>query len=91
MSEVETFSATHFKAHCLEILDRLAERKLTRAMVTKRGKVVAILIPPENNAISVENIQGFMKGSVILPEGFDLTAPVLDEPLNAELGKLFDD
>jgi hypothetical protein len=29
-----------------------------------------------------------MRGSVVIPEGFDLTEPVLDEPLDAELGIL---
>jgi hypothetical protein len=31
---------------------------------------------------------GFMRGSVVVPEGFDLTAPVMDEPLSAERGVL---
>jgi hypothetical protein len=29
-----------------------------------------------------------MRGSVIIPEDFDLTAPALDEPLDAERGIL---
>jgi hypothetical protein len=36
----------------------------------------------------VSDIYGFMRGSVIIPEGFDLTEPVLDEPPDAELGIL---
>jgi hypothetical protein len=91
MSDVETFTATDFKAHCLEILDRLAQRKLTRALVTKRGKVVAILTPPDTDNAMVADIYGCMKGRVRIPEGFDLTAPVLDEPFLAERGLLFDD
>lgn len=91
MSETETFSASVFKAHCLEILDRLAGHQLSRAVVTKRGRPVAILVPHEDDVISVETIQGFMKGSVVMADGLDLTEPVLDEPLDAELGKLTGD
>jgi hypothetical protein len=91
MRPVATFTATHFKSHCLQILDQLAQRKLTRAHVTKRGKLVAVLIPPDDRPVSFADIHGFMRGSVIIPDGFDLTAPVLDEPLNAERGLLFDD
>jgi hypothetical protein len=29
-----------------------------------------------------------MRGSVVIPDGFDLTAPALDEPLDAEAGIL---
>ena len=85
----QTISATEFKAHCLEILDRLAARELTQVSVTKRGKVVAVLTPPPQAVpATLDDIYGFMRGSVIIPEGFDLPAPVLDEPLDAELGIL---
>jgi prevent-host-death family protein len=85
-----TISATEFKAKCLELLDRLAERKLTRIEVTKRGRVVAVLTPPEE-AGGFDQLYGFMEGSVVVPEGFDLTAPVIDEPLNAEQGRLYEE
>jgi hypothetical protein len=42
MEPVATFTATEFKTHCLRILDQLANHKLTRAHVTKRGKVSVI-------------------------------------------------
>lgn len=32
-------------------------------------------------------LHGFMRGSVIIPPDFDLTAPVIDEPLDAESGE----
>jgi hypothetical protein len=91
MTETRTFGAADFKARCLEILDLLATRQLTRVLVTKRGKVVAVLTPPEVSEAEAAGLHGFMKGSVILPPGFDLTAPVLDEPLNADHGALFDE
>jgi hypothetical protein len=33
-------------------------------------------------------LHGFLCGSVIAPQGFDFTAPVLDEPLSAEGSEL---
>jgi prevent-host-death family protein len=88
MQDTQTINATEFKAKCLDILDRLAERKLTRVTITKRGKVVAVLTPPEEAAVSVRQLHGFLRGSVIAPADFDFTAPVLDEPLSAEAGAL---
>jgi hypothetical protein len=88
MDRVQTFTATEFKARCLEIFDQLASHKLARAQVTKRGKVVAILTPPEHKPLSFADIHGFMKGRVHLPPDFDLTEPILDEPFLADQGVL---
>lgn len=85
----QTISATEFKARCLEILDQLAERRIAEVSVTKRGRVVAVLTPPPQSVpATLDDIYGAMRGSVIIPEGFDLTAPVLDEQLDAEQGIL---
>jgi prevent-host-death family protein len=46
MPRSETISATEFNAQCLDILDRINRRELDRVVVTKRGRVVAVLIPP---------------------------------------------
>ena len=88
MTEVQSFTATDFKAKCLEILDRLAARKLTRVTITKRGKIVAVLTPPDDAQSAIRQLHGFMHGSVIAPPDFDLTAPVLVEALSAESGEL---
>ncbi len=87
MAETETISASEFKAKCLSLLDRLAARQLERVVITKRGRVVAVLTPPEDDATSVRAIHGFLRGSVAIPAGFDLTALVLDESLTAEQGE----
>ena len=84
----ETISATEFKAKCLEILDRISSRQLERAVVTKRGRVVAVLVRPEDEADQVRRLHGFMRDSVVIPSGIDLTAPTFDEPLSARRGKL---
>jgi prevent-host-death family protein len=88
MPSVQSFTATDFKAKCLDILDRLAARKLTRVTITKRGKVVAVLTPPDDPASAIHQLHGFMRGSVIAPPDFDFTAPVLDEALSADAGEL---
>ena len=84
----ETYGAADFKANFLAILDRLARRDVDRVTITKRGHAVAVLTPPPSVAEAVEALHGFMRGSVGVPEGFDLLAPVLDEPLTASEGKL---
>ena len=84
----QTITATEFKAKCLDILDRVRAHDYDRVVITKRGKPVAMLVPPDAPAQAVQRLHGFLKGSVIVPAGVDLTAPVLDEPLAAEQGDL---
>jgi antitoxin (DNA-binding transcriptional repressor) of toxin-antitoxin stability system len=84
----ETYGAADFKANCLAILDRLARRDLDQVTITKRGHAVAVMTPPPSVAEAVEALHGFMRGSVVVAEGFDLLAPILDEPLTASEGKL---
>jgi prevent-host-death family protein len=84
----ETISASKFKAKCLEILSRLSTRNLTRVTITKHGRPVAVLTPPDDAAESVRHIYGFMKGSVVGLEDYDLTEPILDEPFSAETGDI---
>ena len=90
MQEAQCYTATEFKAKCLDILDRVAAHKFTRVTITKRGKVVAVLTPPEDSETTVRQLHGFLRGSVLAPPGFDFTAPVLDEPLSAEDGELLE-
>ncbi len=88
MSSVQSFTTTEFKAKCLDIVDQLAARKFTRVTVTKRGRVVGVLTPPDTDETAVRQLYGSMRVSVILPPDFDLTAPVLHEPFLAETGAL---
>ena len=80
----ETISASEFKAKCLEILGQLGSRKLTRVTITKHGRPVAILTPPDEAAETVQRLHGFMKGSVVGLGDIDLTEPILDEPFSTE-------
>jgi antitoxin (DNA-binding transcriptional repressor) of toxin-antitoxin stability system len=56
--------------------------------ITKRGKVVAVLTPPDEPEASARLLYGFIRGSVIAPEDFDFTEPALDEPFSAASGEL---
>ncbi|AMK23255.1 MULTISPECIES: type II toxin-antitoxin system Phd/YefM family antitoxin [Sphingomonadaceae] len=84
----ETYGAADFKTNCLAILDRLARHDVDQVTITKRGRAVAVLTPPPSTTDAIEGLHGFMRGSVSVPTGVDLLAPVLDEPLNAQDGKL---
>jgi antitoxin (DNA-binding transcriptional repressor) of toxin-antitoxin stability system len=75
----ETISVTNFKARCLDILKRLGQRKLDKVTVTRHGTVVAVITPPPSTTGSIRSLHGFMKGSVLIPEGMDLTDSTLDE------------
>jgi len=81
-----TVSASVFKARCLELFKALEARKLARVTVTRRGKPVAELVPPRE--VARPSLWGGHPGSVWVAPGVDLTEPVLDEPLDAELGIL---
>jgi hypothetical protein len=87
MASERTIAASEFKAKCLDLLDQLASRKLTRLCVTKRGRIVAVVTPPDDIR-EVEHLHGFLRGSVLAPDGFDFTAPALDEPLSADRGNI---
>jgi antitoxin (DNA-binding transcriptional repressor) of toxin-antitoxin stability system len=75
----KTLSATEFKAKCLDLMDQLASGQLKRVIVTKRGKVVASLVPPESAAptpVDADVFWGCMKDVTNIPDGFDLTQPL---------------
>lgn len=91
MGETATITATEFKATCLGLLDKLAAREITRLEVTKRGKVVAVLTPPEPAKNPVDELFGAMRGCVIAPPDFDFTAPVFDGVMHAAEGKVLSD
>lgn len=86
MPDTPIVSASDFKTHCLDLLDRVADHRLERVTITKRGRVVGVLVPPDTDVASVQALHGFMCGSVIVPQDVDLTDPVLDEPFLAEDG-----
>ena len=84
----ETIGATEFKTRCLEILDRLSAREVSRVTITRRGRPVAVLVPPDDVQDAVRRIHGFLRGSVVIPAETDLTAPAIDQPFDAAAGRL---
>jgi hypothetical protein len=85
MDDVLRVSATEFKARCLAIFKDLEARRIGRVFVTRRGRVVAELTPPRTE---LPTLWGAHRGSVQVDRGVDLTAPVLDEALDAAAGIL---
>lgn len=82
----EVLSVTDFKAHCLELFDRLTKGSLDCIEVTRRGKVVAIVKPPAAAEDQARSVHGCMKGMAVIAPGIDLTAPVLDDSVEAAEG-----
>lgn len=85
MDDILRVSATEFKARCLAIFKDLEARRIGRVLVTRRGRPVAVLTPPR---IDLPTLWGAHRGSVEVEPGTDLTAPVLDEALDAAAGVL---
>ena len=88
MPDIDTLNASEFKAKCLDLLDQVNDGRIGRLVVTKRGKPVAVVTAPPVTEEAVRRFLAGMRGSVIIPEGVDLTEPALDEPMDAELGIL---
>ena len=85
MDDVLQVSATEFKARCLAIFKDLEARRIGRVLVTRRGRPVAELTPPRTD---LPTLWGAHRGSVEVAPGTDLTAPVVDEALDAAAGVL---
>ena len=85
MSEARTITATEFKATCLDLLDQVGSGKISRLTVTKRGKPVAVIVPPAGGQHPFDVLYGMMKGSVIAPPDFDFTAPAFEGVMEAAM------
>ncbi len=74
----QTITATEFKAKCLDLLDQVASKRLDRVTVTKRGKVVGMLVPPATPSKSYEDLWSCMTGTVFIAADAYLTEPVIE-------------
>jgi hypothetical protein len=72
--QILEISASEFKAKCLGLF----------VVITRRGKPIAELTPSRRQ---VPDLFGCMKGSVVIPPGFDLTAPILANIPEAKSGE----
>jgi antitoxin (DNA-binding transcriptional repressor) of toxin-antitoxin stability system len=86
----KTVSVTEFKAKCLGLIDGVNSKRLHRVTIVKRGRVVAALVRAEPKTAKKAKpfAHGFLKGSVVIPEGLDLTKPVFEGEIDAESGIL---
>src|SRR5881396_727169 len=69
-THIVRISAAQFKARCLELMDRVSERR-QELIITKHGRPVAKLVPIEEEAAPVF---GYMKNAVV--SYGDLISPV---------------
>ncbi len=79
-----TVNADDFRARCLELLKALEAGRLVRVVI-RHDRVVAEITPPRTEPL---RLWGAMRGSVTIAPGVDLTEPVINGPLDAELGIL---
>jgi antitoxin (DNA-binding transcriptional repressor) of toxin-antitoxin stability system len=79
--QILEISASEFKAKCLGLFKDLEARRYRKVVITRRGKPIAELTPSKRD---VPDLFGCMKGSVVIPPGFDLTAPILADIPEAE-------
>lgn len=75
---MQTITATEFKAKCLDLFDQVANGTIDGVAITKRGRIVGILRPPERDAAPA-SVFGHMRGTVTIPVDFDLAAPISPE------------
>lgn len=85
-----TVSASDFKAKCLEYFDRLARHEVDSISVTKRGKTVAVVHPPQLTYEEALAVHGSMRGRFIqLDPTCDLVGPIAgDQEFEPEIGNL---
>lgn len=84
----KTIGSAEFKANCLAIIESLQKHVIDRVTITRRGQPVAVMTAPPTKIELAESLHGCMRGSVHIPDDFDLTAPILDEAFDAERGAL---
>jgi prevent-host-death family protein len=84
-----TLSVSEFKAKCLDIMKRLGEHRLRKVTITRRGKPVAVVTPPQVDEPTVRSLLGSMKDRTWIDPSVDLTKPISDEEWNAEKGILY--
>ena len=77
-------SVSEFKAKCLAIFKQLEAHRVEKVVITRRGKPVAELRSPVVKARTP--LYGCMKGRTFIPPDLDLTAPLIEDIPEAEVG-----
>lgn len=73
---VVTVSVTEFKAKCLSLFDDLEDHRIAKIVVTRHGRPVAELNPPDR---TLSPLFGAHPGSVEVVGDYDLTQPTFDD------------
>jgi len=73
---MKTMTITDFKAHALQVIGRVAERK-ERVLVTKRGKPIAEVVP----YTEAEPVAGKLSEALVFEK--DIVSPLGEEMWNA--------
>lgn len=84
----ETLAISDFKANCLQLIKRLASHELAKITVTRHGKPVAVVTSPPSREEELRAVAGSMKGMAVPLGDFDLTEPIFDGEMDADLGIL---
>lgn len=84
----QTLSVTDFKAHCLDLLKQIGDRRIGKLTVTRHGKPVAVVTAPPDVKFDARQLYGSMRGMITIAEGADLTEPVFEGEIIAESGLL---
>jgi len=71
-------SIAAFRAATLDLLDQLAAHGIPRVVVTKRGRPVALLAPPMDEAAQPPLGAAAMERQAIALEKLEFTSPVLE-------------
>lgn len=87
-----TITASEFQATMPDVLGQLADHTLDRVVITEDGRPVAVLTPPSaaqnGKRGDLNGLFGCLADRTLIPEGYDLTEPVIDELPSAAYGRL---
>ena len=72
MDDTRQIPAAEFKAHCLRLMDEVAQRRQP-ITITKRGKPVAKLVPADDEPV---DLYGYMAGTIEIHG--DIIGPIDD-------------
>lgn len=84
-------SVSDFKAKCLGIFKDLEAHRLEKVVVTRRGKAIVELTAPAAEKRNLPPLYGALADRTHISPDFDLTAPMIEDIPEAELGKLYEE
>ena len=87
-----TITASELQATVPDVLEQLEDHKLDRVVITSGGRPVAVLTPlaeaRKGECGDLNGLFGCLADRTVIPEGFDLTEPVIEELPSTAYGRL---